>query len=59
MGSWHTSNHDRELKFGIPNKSNIIVIYDVKDDPNLQDSIQEPSTSSKYDLEDGGFLTHF
>ena len=35
------------------------MIYDVKNDPILQASSQEPSTSSKYDFKDGGFLTHF
>ena len=35
------------------------MIHDVRNDPILQVSSQEPSTSSKYDLEDGGFLTHF
>ena len=30
------------------------MIYDVKDDPILQDSSQEPSTSSMYDFEDRG-----
>ena len=32
------------------------MIYYVKDDPVLQVSSQEPSTSSKYDFEDGGVL---
>ena len=27
--------------------------------PSSQDSSQEPSTSSKYDFKDGGFLTNF
>ena len=36
-----------------------MMINDVKDDPILRDSSQEPSTSSNYDFEDGGFLTHF
>ena len=31
----------------------------VKDDPILKVSSQEPAVSSKYDLKDGGFLTHF
>ena len=35
------------------------MIHDVKDDPILQDSSQEPSMSSKYDFQDVGFLTHF
>ena len=29
-------------------------IYDINDDPILQDSSQEPLASSKYDFEDGG-----
>ena len=32
------------------------MLYDVKDDPIIQVSSQEPSTSSKYDFEDGGVL---
>ena len=36
-----------------------MIIYDAKDDPILQYSSQKPSKSSKYDFEDGGFLTHF
>ena len=36
-----------------------MMIQDVKDDLILQDFSQEPSTSSKYDFEDGGFLTNF
>ena len=35
------------------------MIHNAKDDPILQDSSQEPSASSKYDFEDGGFLRHF
>ena len=35
------------------------MIHDVKDDPILQESSQEPSMSSKYDFKDVGFLTHF
>ncbi len=35
------------------------MLQHVKDDPILQVSSQEPSTSSKYDFEDRGFLTHF
>ena len=35
------------------------LIQQVKDDPILQVSSQEPSVSTKYDFEDGGFLTHF
>jgi hypothetical protein len=35
------------------------MINDVKDDPILQDSSQEPLASSKYDFEDGRSLTHF
>ena len=34
-------------------------IQDVKNDPILQVSSKEPSTSSKHDFDDGGFLTHF
>ena len=34
------------------------MIQDFKDDLILQVSSQEPSASSKYDFEDGGFLTH-
>jgi hypothetical protein len=34
------------------------MIHNVKNDPILLDSSQEWSMSSKYDLEDGGFLTH-
>ena len=34
-----------------------MMIHDVKYGPTLQDSSQEPSTSSQYDFEDGGFLT--
>ena len=34
-------------------------IHDVKDDPILQDSSQEPSTPSEYDFKDGGFLKLF
>ena len=34
-----------------------MTIYDVKNDPILQVSSREPSVSSKYDFEDGGFLT--
>ena len=33
-----------------------MTIHDVKDDPILQVSSQEPSASSKYDFEDGGVL---
>ena len=33
------------------------MIHDVKDDPILQDPSQEPSTSSKYGLQEQGFLT--
>ena len=36
-----------------------MMIHDVKDDPILQDSSQELSTSSKYDFKDGGFLKFF
>ena len=36
--SWCTSNHTRELKIGIQ----------LRDDPILQNSSHEPSTSSKY-----------
>ena len=36
-----------------------MMTYDGKNDPILQDSSQEPSTSSKYDFEDVGFFTHF
>ena len=43
----------------ISQESHIMTIYDVKNYPILQVSNQEPSTSSKYDFEDGGFLTHF
>ena len=32
------------------------MIYDIKDDPILQDSSQEPSTSSKYGLQGQGVL---
>ena len=39
--------------------SHIMTIHDVKNDPILQVSSQEPSTSSKYDFEDGRFLAHF
>ena len=35
------------------------MIQHVKDDTILQVSSQEPSVSSKYDFNDGGFLTHF
>ena len=35
-----------------------MTIHDVKNDPILQVSSQEPSTSSKYDFEDGRFLAH-
>ena len=35
------------------------MIYEVKVDPILQVSSQEPSMSSKYNFEDRGFLTHF
>ena len=34
------------------------MIHDVKNDPILQVSSQEPSMYSKYDFEDVGFLTH-
>ena len=44
---WHTSK-----------ESHIMMIHDVKDDPILKDSSQEPSMSSKYDFEDRGFLIH-
>ena len=30
------------------------MIHDDEDDPILQDSSQEPTMSSKYDIEDGG-----
>ena len=43
---WHTSQ-----------ESHIMTIHDVKNDPIIQVSSQEPSTSSKY--KDPGFLTHF
>ena len=35
------------------------MIYDIKDDPILQDSSQEPSMSSKYDFKDNRCLIHF
>ena len=35
------------------------MIHYVKIVPILQVSSHEPSTSSKYDLEDGGFFIHF
>ena len=35
------------------------MIDDVKDDLIHEDFSQEPSTSSKYDFEDWGFLSHF
>ena len=35
------------------------MIHKVKNDPILQVSSQEPSMSSKYDIEVRGFLTHF
>ena len=34
-------------------------MHNVNDDPILTESSQEPSMSSKYDFEDGGFLKHF
>ena len=37
----------------------MIMTYNVKDDPILQDFSHDPSMSYKYDFEDGGFLTHF
>ena len=37
----------------------MMMIPNVKNDPILQVSSQEPSTFSKYDFEDGGILTHF
>ena len=57
MSSMIHFNHARELKFGIQEKYRML-IYDVKDEPILQNSSQDPSTSSKYDFKDGDFLTH-
>jgi hypothetical protein len=40
-------------------KSHMMTNHDIKDDPILEVSSQEPSTSSKYDFKDWGFLTQF
>ena len=40
---WHTSE-----------ESHIMIVYDVKNNPILEESSQDPSTSFKYDFEDGG-----
>ena len=45
--------------FRIASLWSVKMIKDIKGDPILQDSSQEPSASSKYDFEDRGFLTHF
>ena len=44
LESWH-----------INQESNIMMIHDVKNDPILQISSQEPSTSYMYDFEEGAF----
>ena len=50
---------DLHETFGISSWGSPKLIQQVKDDPILQVSSQEPSASSKYDFEDGGFLRHF
>ena len=46
-GSWPPSIHARKLKFGTQVKNQISWQYDVIDDLILQDTSQEPSTSSQ------------
>ena len=57
--STHFQSEWRAEIFSTSKESYIMMINDVKDDPILKDSSQEPSTSSKYDFEDGGFLKLF
>ena len=46
--SWHTSNKDINTKFSGFLSWGIKIIHDVRNDPVLHVSCQEPSTSSKY-----------
>ena len=51
-----------ELKFGTQvknTKKDDLLIYDVKEDPIVEDSSQEPSPSNKYNFKDKGFFTNF
>ena len=59
-GSWHPSIHARELKFVTQVKNHISCLSMMSTMTQFfQVSSQKPSTSTKYDFEDGGFLTYF
>ena len=59
-GSWHTSNHARELKFGTQVKNYISWPSMMsRMAPSSKYSVRNHQRPPSMDFEDGGFLTHF